>query len=372
MNSRCRTIFENNKDRELNLANVIAKIRENRKDPALIIFCSENLNFGWYSRQLKEAFEQSVIIGSATYCSISSEGYGTEGISAMAIYDGIEVGAGVVLDVDCYPMQYATNVEKSLEKLSSYDNSICYEFTTSMLNCEEIVIDTLKSVLDKYDIPLMGSSSSPSTESFVTAVSLNGEVYASGCVFVTIHNLNGRIFLYKENMYRPTKAQLTTTDVECEERIVYEFDDRPAAIALSEKLNVSVEELREKLSKHPLGKLLNGDIFMVDVADIDGDGAIHCNARIYNRTKIVILEPEDIKEVWGNTKQRIKECGFTPEFGLVVNCKSRSEFFLKMGVFGEFCDALKEECGQFIACSGMGEQLQNEHLNQTMLLAVFE
>jgi len=372
MTQRSLVFFENGTGKESNLENIVSKIMENGKTPILVVFCADNANFAWYSIKLHEVFKESTLIGSATYCNITSEGYALNGISALCIYDGIEVGAGVILDVDRYPMQYVNNVSDALTGISDFENTICLEFITSMLKCEEIVLDTLNSVLDKHKIPVVGSSSSPSGKDNMTAVSLNGEVYKEGCVFAIIHNLNGRIFVLKENMYKPTIHTLTATDVDCEERIVYEFDNRPAALALCDKLKISVSELERVRNIHPLGKIVDEDIFMVDIDRIEGDGAIRCNARIYNRTRIAILDPDNIHKVWSNTKTEIINSKIKTDFSFVVNCKTRSEAFLSQEVFEEFGDVLKDGCNKYIGCSGMGEQLDLEHLNQTMLVALFE
>ena len=57
---------------------------------------------------------------------------------------------------------------------------------------------------------------------------------------------------------------------------------------------------------------------------------------------------------------------------LVVNCASRKNLFEKEGLTGIFMNTLKDMSPAFFGISGFGEQLNNIHLNQTMVLIAFE
>lgn len=372
MAGRCISAYEPGFTREESLEKVVNKINADGRKPILLLFASESMIFTWVSEELHKAYPDSICMGASTGISITDKNCGLKGISVLAIYEGIEVSADVILDVTSYPMQHAGKVRSAVESLSSYENTVCMEFTTSMANCEEIVLDTLRSELESKNISVFGSSSSAPADGLMTYVSLNGKVYSEGCVFAIVHNLNGRILLYKENMYRPTRHFFTATDVDCEDRKVYEFDDRPAVAVLSEALNVQPNELEKQFDSHPLGRMIQDDILITDAGGITEDGAVSYFARIYNHTKMVLLEPDNIYEVWERTQKDIRNSGIKAEFGFVVNCWTRSKVFMNQCSFDEFVESVNEICPCFMGCSGLGEQMDYEHLNQTCVLALFE
>lgn len=342
------------------------------KDPILILFYADYDNFSWYAKELRDNYPFSTVIGVSTYVGFSSRGHSHKGLTCVAFMDGIEVAAGSLLEVKRYPDKYADSVTKALEQFNSYDNMMCMEYTTAFGNCEELVLDTLAKVLKPKNIPVFGSSAGTKdgvTESFV---SLNGEVYSEGCVFCLIRNKRGRIKLYKENMYRPSAHTFTATDVDCEERIVYEYDNRPAADVMCECLQIKKEELAGNLEKYPVGRMIDDKIHITDGCQVLEDGAISYYARIYNRTKMTLLELDDIEKVWDRTAKQVVEDGITPSFALVVNCTNRTKLYERERVFEDFMDKMCMEYGEYAGVAGYGEQLDYEHLNQTMLLALFE
>ena len=86
---------------------------------------------------------------------------------------------------------------------------------------------------------------------------------------------------------------------------------------------------------------------------------------------MLLLETDDVKRVWNETVQRVKNDFQNPSFTISINCLSRSRLFEKNNTFGEFVNMLRNY-GKFAGISGYGEQLHYVHLNQTMVLLVFE
>ena len=340
-------------------------------NPNLIVFFSE-LDMLWYfSQKFKARYPDAVVIGSSTYVNYSSEGYSHGGASVLAVNSGIEVSAGLLFDVDRHPAMYKLHIKEALEKLSSYENTCCLEFVTAFGKSEELVLDTFEEVLEGTGITVAGGSAGAAIDKKETFVALNGDIYKNTCAFVFIHNLEGKIGFYRENIYKPTSYRFTTTYADCEERTVMEYDGEPAADVLSRVLNVPVEKLKSELSSHPMGRIVDGQISITEAADVFPDGSISYYATIYNHTKLLLLETDNIKRVWNETVQRVKNDFEKPSFTISINCLSRSRLFESQSCFGEFVNVLRNH-GKFIGLSGYGEQLNYVHLNQTMILLVFE
>ena len=122
---------------------------------------------------------------------------------------------------------------------------------------------------------------------------------------------------------------------------------------------------------HPMGRITDGEIFITEADEIFEDGSISYFATIYNHTKMLLLETDNIKRVWNETVQRVKNEISNPSFTISINCLSRSRMFENQSCFGEFVNNLRN-FGKFAGLSGYGEQLNFIHLNQTMVLLVFE
>lgn len=339
--------------------------------PKLIVFFSELDMLWFFSQKLQNRYPDAVVIGSSTYVNYSSEGYSHGGASVMAVNEGIEVSAGLLFDIDRHPVMYKNHIKLALEKLSSTENTCCLEFMTAFGKAEELVLDTFEEVLSGTDITVAGGSAGAALEKKETLVALNGEIFKQTCAFVFIHNLNGKINFYRENIFKPTSFRFTATYADCEDRTVMEYDGEPAAEILSRALNISVEELQKNLSLHPMGRIVDGAINITEADEVLEDGSISYYATIYNHTKLLLLETDNFRRVWNETVQRVKNDIEKPSFTISINCLSRSRLFENESLFGEFVNVLRSH-GKFIGVSGYGEQLNYIHLNQTMILIVFE
>lgn len=358
-------------DYEKCLGEIIEKIDACNKKPILLLFFTGKY-FKEFSVDLHKKYADSEVIGSSTPFIFGSVGADGKGIYCLAIYEGIECTGGVIPEAAKYPMKYVGNVEKALEGISEYKNTVCMEFTTNTSFSEELVLDTLNSVLAPKKIRVFGASSGADSAYSETYVSLNGEVFDNGAVFVLIRNLHGRIYLYKENMYKSTNIMLRATDVECESRMVYEFNEKPAMSLLRNDLGIPKSMLISFMDEHPLGRVIDKDIFIVSARDIIDDG-IQFHGRIYNMMPMVLLEMENLDTVWSRTARNIKDiAGIRPSFTIAVNCMARKNIFEKYNVLDKFYDKLSSEYGDYIGITGFGEQLDNVHLNQTLVLALFE
>lgn len=339
--------------------------------PEVIFFTAPVSSFEEFSKLLYGKYPDSIVCGSTSYIGFSNKGFSKTAISVSAIMNNVECSCGVIKNIRRNPMAYSDTIFKSLHSLSSTGNTCCVEFTTAFSGSEELVQDTFKSVLSEFNVPVFGGTAGAGRDQTTTYVSLNGEIYEEACVFVFIRNLHGRILIYRENMFKPTPHVFTATDVDCDDRAVYEYNHRSAAGVIAEALRIPLNDLQSELNMHPIGRIEGDRISITEVDRIHPDGHITYYSRIYNQTRCVQLEMEDLNMVWARTQGIIKTAMPSPSFMLVVNCLSRSRYFLKENRFEEFNNVLSSYTS-FIGLSGYGEQSDYTHLNQTMLLAVFE
>lgn len=370
---RCITVYSSERSFQKALEEVCWKIHQNGEKPLLIVFSSCNASFSFFSQGLHDFFPETLVVGTTSYLQFNTSGNGQFGISLMAVFSGIECNAGTLFEIDRSPSEYVENIRACLNHFSSYENMCCLEFMTAHSKGEELVLDTLNSVLKSNQIPVFGGTSgscSPDTDDS-TMISLNGTLYANTCVFILIKNLNGRIFTYKEHIYRPTKNTFRATDIACEDRQVFEYDGKPAALVIAEALKTDLATLPKKLEGQPVGRTVNKEIYITEAAKVNADNSITFYSQIYNYTKNCLMEMDDISTVFNKTKKIVHD-NIDGNFMFVVNCLSRTKLFEQKKMLVPFLDNMRSLAPSFFGISGYGEQYNFIHINQTMILAVFE
>jgi len=341
-------------------------------DPVLVIFHSAPEPFKQYAERFGRAFPKAEIMGCTTGGEMSSKGNGKNALVAWTVMSGVECASGVLLEIASYPKRYSESIEKALHSLSGTDNTVCIDFNTYGDNCEELIQDTFRDVLEPVKVPVVGGSAGAEDHNAQTYVSLNGVVYDKAAVFLMIRNLEGKVFAYKENIFKSTKKITTATDVDCEARVVYEFEFMPAAEVMSFMLNVDREHLFDVLKERPLGRITGKDIYLTDMKEIREDGSIEYFARIYNQTKVAIMEPDVPEVVWKQTAAAVKSVIMHPSITYCIQCAARSAFLERHDKLNGFAEAFKNEYGQYAGFVGLGEQFNYEHFNDTMVMVVFE
>ena len=340
--------------------------------PKLVLFFSGVEQFQEIAVAMKEQFPNAITMGATTFAAFCKEGAFKDTLVVLGIEDGIHCEANVLEDVDKYALKYISRLEKTADKFKNPENTMCLEFSSALIGCEELVLSTLSSVLGKKKIPIFGGSAGDRGRAEKTMIALNGQVYQNACVFVMIENLNGKIRLYRENIYKPTKHYFKSTKVDVRKRIVYEYDHKPAAQVMATALGVTVQELPKYLDSYPMGRVIGNEMYIVANNTIVGQNAMEYHARIYNNSQIVLLEPDDYKSVINATLEKVKQENKKPSLTLMVNCLARSMLFEGDGYLNEFATNVGASLGNFVGFAGYGEQLNEQHFNQTMILAVFE
>ncbi|MCR5688003.1 MAG: hypothetical protein K6G58_08285 [Lachnospiraceae bacterium] len=354
---------------------IVEQLSENGEliNPILVIFASDNANFGWYSRMLSNSFPNAVLIGTTSREIYSPSGVARAGLCVLAVTSGITVSAGVLFEAGRYPKHSSDAIVSALSKIEK-ENTVCLEFTASPEFCEELVMDTFYETMGDSLIPLCGASaSSAENPDRPPAVSLNGILYMDACVFVFIHNENGRIGIIKENMFRQTGHFFTATDVDCDARKVYEFDHKSATSVVASAMHIPEDELAASSFFHPMGRMEDGDLGVIGVREHFEDGSMSFYSRIYKQTRVTLLEPiEPVEDVWADTARRVSGQFREHSFSFVVNCLSRMRYFAETGKLMDYNRSLAESYGEYIGVSGHGEQYGFRHLNQIMMIVVFE
>ncbi len=352
--------------------NAIEEATTGLNNPQLILFFSGVDEFPQYAREIKKRFPDAITMGATTFAAFCKEGAYKDTLMVLGFEDGIRCEASLLEDVDKYALKYYERVENLAARYNNPENTMCLEFSSALISCEELVLSTLNSVLSKKKIPVFGGSAGDKGRAEKSLISLNGQVYNNACVFVMIENLKGRIRFYRENIYKPTKHYFKSTKVDVRNRIVYEYDNKPAAQVMADAMGVTLKDLPAYLDSYPVGRIIGNEMYISANKSIVKDKGMAYHARIYNNSQVVLLEPDDYRSVIKRTLELVRQECKRPSLTLMVNCLARSILFESEGYLNEFAQEVGASVGNFIGFAGYGEQLKEQHFNQTMILAVFE
>lgn len=346
---------------------------KNFSNPKLILYYSPADKFGEYTKLLHTKFPNSICMGATTIVSITREMASKTDLMAVGIEQGINCSAGVLEDADTYPVKYASRVVNCVRELGSRSNNICLEFTTALKCAEESVLSTLNSVLLEYNIPVFGGSAGDDTSGVITYVALNGRVYENSSVFCLIHNESGPIHVFRENIYKPVTGNiLTATKVDYVNRTVKEYDHRPATEVFAKELGVSESEISKYFDTNPMGRIIGGEMYITANCADTKDRGMTYHARVYNNSRLVVLEPDNYREVVERTKEKIRKEVPHPSFAIMCHCLARTLLFEGDGYLQKYVQSMGEVLGDYVGFSGYGEQLGRQQFNQTMSVIVFE
>lgn len=342
--------------------------------PKLILYFSDVPHFEKYTKGIKDKFKDSIIIGATTYAGFCKDGAYKNTLVVIGIEDGIECYANVLEEADKYPLKYVHRIEECVNKFQDVSNAVCFEISSSLVSCEELVLSTFNSVLGEKNIPLFGGSSGDEKgRAEKTMISFNGKVYDNACAFVIIKNLGGKIKLYRENIYKPTGHYFTATKVDVRNRTVYEYDNKPAAKVFAQALNTTVEGItNDQIDSYPLGRIVGDEMYITANKMVAKNNGMEYHAKVYKNSKMALLEPDDYRNVISKTMKKVKADIPNPSLSIMVHCLARSILFDKEGYINEFARNMSSVLGDYIGFSGYGEQLNQQHFNQTMVIAVFE
>ncbi|MCR4790098.1 MAG: hypothetical protein K5839_03350 [Treponemataceae bacterium] len=344
---------------------------------SFIIYFAPCDSFKEITNAFYSEFSKATLIGASSHYIYDKDGMNVNSIGAVAFYkENVDVEANVISKIKENPLPFATRIKDASEKIS-HENTICLEFTPGATQKEENILKIFSSVCKNLNIPVLGGTAGlhprDNRGNIETYVAFNGKSYNDSSVFCFIHNKNGKIGIFKENIYVPTEKKFIATDVNTEKRILYKLDDKDALEVLTKALDCSKFEIGTELNTHPLvRKLENNDLYLTDFYRILPTGETIWHSGIIQGTELILTKPGDYRKITSDTFKKIHHEFPDPSFLLYIQCISRTLFFEKEKYLGEYSRNFGKEFPVSLGFSSLGEQLNETHFNQTMIALVFE
>ena len=339
-------------------------------DPCLIIFTAPFEFFKDTACKLSEMFPNAKVIGGVAETVVND--LDTEGnVSVLAFFssDSI-VSVGVIPEIDKYPVRMVKELEESADTVNAGDSdTVCFEMCTGS---EECLMTTMNSVFESRGIATFGATAcAPGYAKKM--VSYNEQVYDNACVYAVIKNRRGKVKIYRENIYEvESDFAHVVTKANREKRIIEELDDRPACEVYAEETGFDLKNRTGATIMKPMGRAIGKEVYIFAIKKVDENGSIHTHRAVNENDEVYILGLCDYDRKTQQTVDGIKNQFGKASLVIAANCVHRHRMFVRERFANEYYGRISKVCdSQFCIVSG-GEQYMNQHVNQTMVCAVFE
>lgn len=338
--------------------------------PSVILFMAPFTALEETAKILAEKFPQAQSIGTIG-TKIANGNVGEDNIVVLGFFDDIVASCGVIEHLSTYPVMAIAEFEKNLNQIvPGKEDSVCIEFCTGD---EEKLVTTLQTCLGKKKVSLAGGSVFGIPEGKNGIVAYNGVVYEEACVYALIKNLTGKIKVFKENIYRKKENAIShyATKVDISSRTLIELDGKPAAAVYSQELGIPKEKIVDNVFTNPMGRAVGDQVFISSMKEMSKSGDI-VNYKCINKNDcIYFLELGDYKAIEEETRQLMKSQTDKISLVISVDCVYRYLLYTNEGYFQTYAKDMAT-LGNHVGVIGGGEQFNNQHVNQTMVCAVFE
>lgn len=250
--------------------------------PKLLLLMSNNEQFEQHVEELERYFPGVPSIG----CIGGSYGGQTvvadKGVAVIAMEGNLSVVTNVLEQASTMPVKYIGRLEEDINKVAaSENNTICIDFC---LGNDACVLTTIYSVLGKKHISLVGGTGDGGK------VSVNGKIYADADAYALIRNNDGKIKVYKENIYKQVPAcRFIASKTDRSKYLIGELNGRPARKVYQDILNIGDKEMATQTFKNPLGKMNGQDICIISIKEVVGD-KLECYRQVNDSDVLTLLE----------------------------------------------------------------------------------
>lgn len=287
----------------------------------------------------------------------------------LTAFAGVTVETGILKNVTKTPVSSIDALDKAAESIEVGDeNTICICFSTRN---EGKTVSTLNTVLNRYNIPLAGGTTYGNPLGANPVVIYNGNLYDRSCVYALIKNNVGHIRVYKENIYeRMSKTAHIATLVDSNTNALFQLDNEVAFETYKAEVGCEREEVVQMMPFHPLGRALGTETIITSTVSLDLNGVMFNGKALYDNDSIYIMKLGNVKKIHSNFIENIKENN-NISFVYSFESLNRLKVFENEGMTDTYLSSLSY-LGAHSTLLGEGEQCNNQHMNQTLVCAVFE
>lgn len=285
------------------------------------------------------------------------------GVGIIAFGDGVNAAANVLEGVSTAPVKYIQRLERDVQAVGgSGRDTVCIDFCSGNDAC---VLTTINTVLRRREIPLVGGTGDKGM------VSANGRIYPDAVAYALVHNQNGRVKTYKENIYHQLgNYRFVASNTNRADYVLGSLNGQPAKQVYKSILHVTDEEILTRTFQNPFGKINGDDTCIISIKAVNGN-ALTCFRQVNDSDVLILLELGDYRAIVQDTIRQI--CRDFPRRSAIfsVNCLFRYKLFSERGYMQTYLQDMAA-LGPHAGFVGYGEHYNNRFVNQSMACAVFE
>lgn len=348
----------------------VKEAMRNSGTPKLIFFICAYQNIKEVAEVIAREYPNTLSIGTSGISYHDGQATDRE-LLITAFGQDAEVAVGVMRHLSSCPVADIEALKQAIQAVHPEDGkTVCIECCAGH---EERLVTTMNVALAPHHIPLVGGTVFGTPEGKPSYVVVNGKLYEDACCFAVIKNKSGRIRTYSELIYEldPSAPRHIATKVNLDNKELITLDGRPAAEVYATELGISKSEVVDNVLQSPLGRVVGDEVFISSQYAIgNGDSLINYK-RINENDTICVLKLKDYKSINADTRDEIRRESSGISYIFSVNCIYRHLLFTNEGYLNTFISDM-ERVGPYVGMVGGGEQYKNQHVNQTMVCAVFE
>lgn len=336
---------------------------QNITNPEALIFLTTDENLARHASELKERFPGVPAIG-CVGMSYGGEKTCEKGVTVIALSDGIEARANVIENLSTMPVKYIDRLVSDIESVhGDSQNTVVFDFTCGN---DGKLLTTLNTYLTKKNISLAGGTGD------CNKVAVNGIVYSDACAYLVLKHKNGKVRVYKENIYAPGSKRFIATKTDRSRNLLIEIDGKSAEQTYLNALGIRREDVQNQTFQNPFGLIYGNEVFLISVKDVAENGAMECYRTVNNLDVLTIMEMKDFRAETDCTIAQIQN-DFPGKISgvLSVNCLFRYLLFQDKNYWNDYLRKMAA-LGTHAGLVGYGEHFNTQHVNQTMCCIVFE
>lgn len=353
-----------------NAKNAVQEATRGLESPEAIIFIAPYDIIGEVADLLKKQYPNTPSIGTIGTKLVNGQ-VGDNNISVLGLFSDAKVRCGVIENISECPVVSIGKLEKDISAVSpGHGDTVCLEYCTGE---EEKLVTTFTSCFEKKGIQLAGGTTFGAPEGKASVVAYNGKIYGNACVYALIKNTTGKVRVYKENIYKKQASNIShfATKVDTSKKALVELDGKPAAEVYSQELGISKDKIIDNVLKNPMGRAVGDEVFISSMMSMEPNGTLINYKRINKNDCIYFLELGEYQQIEQETRNKIQSDMNHISLVVSIDCIYRYLLYDGEGYFATYAKDMAS-LGNHMGVVGGGEQCNNQHVNQTMVCAVFE
>lgn len=339
---------------------------------AIVFFCAPDHDGVEISRTLKQKYPTAENIGCTTAGAFNERGSSARGLSVVALSankvrrcaaalarfdDGVDTG----IRAACDHLAHALELDLRSADPKRYVGLTLVE---GLRMKEEEANDALGNVAPL--LSFVGGSAGDDLGFKETRVFANGLVSNDGAALLLL-DMAVPFTIAKTCSFEPSGKKFTITKADVPNRVVYEFNGKPAVEEYARALGLDTVN-NDVFMSHPVGLMIDGKPWIRSPQQALPDGSVKFYCRILEGMEVELMNSTDLI---GDTKQMIEnaraELGGNIGGGVVFNCILRRLELDAKNLHGPFLDCLDFPSAGFHT---YGESWLG-HINQTATALLF-